>query len=133
MDRSRASRIGALLASLLVGAVLLMHGLDAGAHDPIGSMSGPEHATHGAHSAHDPLGARPNGDCAECGDAHRAVTVCVAVAATALGVRAAHRLVSAGRIHAVRVAGNLASGAERLSEVASPRDPAWVRLAVMRC
>jgi hypothetical protein len=124
MSPLRLPRWTALLAlPLLAGALLLMHGLDAGA-----STSW----AHGAESAHAHEGETPaehqEGACDGCVD--HVMAACVAIVATAVGVRLARRAAGAS---ASTVVGSAAAGVRAARQLLRPPDPAWVRLAVMRC
>jgi hypothetical protein len=128
MSPLRLPRWTALLVlPLLAGALLLMHGLDAGA-----STAG-LHGVAAAAPTHDHRAETPaehrDAGCDGCTFGH-VMAACVAIAATVVGLRLARRgtgtrlstLVasSTGRIRAAR-------------QLLRPPDPAWVRLAVMRC
>jgi hypothetical protein len=118
-----APRWAILLATpLLIGAVLLMHGLDAAAHLTSTTVSaGAEHGGH--HDGDEP--------CTDCPSGHHLVIACVAVAATiATLVRARLR---PGRLLASAAVASAATPRDRIAAVARPPDPAWVRLSVMRC
>lgn len=127
MSPLRLPRWTALLVlPLLAGALLLMHGLDAGT-----TASG----LHGAAAAaptHSHQGEAPtehhDAGCDGCAVGH-VMAACVAIMATVVGVRLARR--AAG----VRVS-TLVDFATRIRaarQLLRPPDPAWVRLAVMRC
>lgn len=116
-----------LFLPFLVGALVLMHGLDAGATTTglhATSSVAPTHAHHGETSA-----AHHDEGCEGCAVGH-VMAACVAIVATVVGLRLARRATGAhpwapivaarGRIRASR-------------QVRRPPDPAWLRLAVMRC
>jgi len=109
----------------LVGALLLMHGLDVG-----GATAGS--ATALAHAATDDHGEAANGHseehCADCGVGHM-VAACVAVLATfaAVVVRRFH----AGRAVFLGIGAAVSRGRPLGNPLRSP-EPAWVRLAVMQ-
>ena len=107
---------------LLVGAVLLMHGIDAAAHAaPPPAAAAPDHQDH--HRSDQP--------CDTCPAAHHLVIACVAVALTIATVDRA-RLRPGPALAAPAVA-LVAALRDRVAAVARPPDPAWVRLGVMRC
>ncbi len=119
-----------LVLPMLVGALLLMHGLDARAGES--HASGPAAATAGAGAEHHHDRSAPSEHgthCADCMAGH-VMVACVAII-TAVGViRAARRLLAGGRpVSAVAVVDRVRS----LVELARPPDPPWVRLSVMRC
>lgn len=128
MSLPRFPRWTALLVlPLLAGALLLMHGLDAGA------------STSGRHGAAASVPAHSHGDevpaehgragCDSCATDH-VISVCVAIVAAVVGLRLARRA-AAMRLTTVTDAGtDRIRTARRL--LRAP-DPAWVRLAVMRC
>jgi hypothetical protein len=116
---SRAPRWAALLAvPLLVGAVLVMHGAT-----PDGGHAGA--STHESHA-----GPGHDGECATCVISHL-VVACVAVIATTTAVVASRRHLRAR--HRVAPAGPARRARRPWDVVLRPPDPAWVRLAVMRC
>jgi hypothetical protein len=116
-----------LVLPLLAGALLLMHGLDAGA------TTNGLHGTPAAAPTHPHHGQPPadhhDAACPGCAVGH-VMTACVAIIATVIGLRFSRRgtgtrlatlaFSAPGRIRAAR-------------QVLRPPDPAWVRLAVMRC
>jgi len=109
---------------LLVGAVLLMHGLDAHAGAPATSSTAVEH--------HHDSGAGHDRSCDSCPGPHHVLVVCLAVVA-AIGTCRATRHLTTVRA-AVPAARCLASRARFvLADMVRPPDPAWVRLSVMRC
>ena len=125
MSPLRLPRWIALLAlPLLAGALLLMHGLDAGAN----TTTGP-HGAEATH-AHEPeaSGEHHDGVCDGCVD--HVMAACIAIVATAVGVRLARR---AAGTSASTVVGSTAAGVHAARQLLRPPDPAWVRLAVMRC
>ena len=126
MSRSGLPRWAALaMLPLLVGAVLLMHGLDATA-GTVAPVSAVEH--------HHDTGPHDGGACDSCPGAHHALMACVAVV-TAVGIcRAARHLRSGIRFGGLSVAPRLVARAwARLCEAAPARAPVWVRLRVMHC
>lgn len=132
----RLPRWSALLAlPLLVGSVLLMHGMDARANAPAvasASMAVAPHAHDDAASAHDDHAApvHHDGACDDC--ASHLMAACLAVLATVTVLRASRSL--RRPIAAIRTAAAATSRVRRdLIELVRPPDPAWVRLAVMRC
>lgn len=116
-----------LVLPLLVSALLVMHGLDAGA-TTTGLHGVSTAAPSQAHHAETPAEHHDDG-CEACTIGH-VMAACVAVVATvinlrlarhATGIRLSTLVFSAlGRIRAAR-------------QLLRPPDPAWVRLAVMRC
>jgi len=128
MSPLRLPRWTALLVlPLLAGALLLMHGLDAGANASGldgASAAAPAHSHHGeAPGEHHGVG------CDGCAVGH-AMVACMAIVATILGLRLARR--STGTPVSTFV--DTAMGRMRAArELLRPPDPAWVRLAVMRC
>lgn len=127
-----------LLLPLLVGALLLMHGLDAGAttsglhgaataappaHDHAATTAPALHLHDGAPAEHHDEG------CAGCTVGH-VMAACVAIVATVVGLHVARRRVRAG-VAMLIVSARGRIGAAR--PLPRPPDPAWVRLAVMRC
>jgi hypothetical protein len=127
MSPSRLRRWIALLAlPLLAGALLLMHGLDVGAnasglHEA--SAAAPEHSHEGKTPAE-----HHDGACKGCVD--HVMAACVAIVATVVGVRLARRVAGTS---VSTVAGSAAAGVRAARQLLRPPDPAWVRLAVMRC
>jgi hypothetical protein len=128
MSSLRLPRWTALLAlPLLAGALLLMHGLDAGANTVGHSGASTVEATH-AHQGETPAEHHDAG-CPGCAVGH-VMAACVAIVATVIGLRLAQR--SAGTHLSTLVA--TATGSLRAArQLLRPPDPAWVRLAVMRC
>jgi hypothetical protein len=128
MSPLRLPRWTALLVlPLLAGALLLMHGLDAGAttdglHEA--SAAAPTHSHQGTSPAehHDP-------GCDDCAVGH-VMAACVAIVATVVGLRVARRD-AGGRVSTFVGSTTGRVGAAR--QLLRPPDPAWVRLAVMRC
>ena len=128
MSPLRLPRWTALLVlPLLAGALLLMHGLDAGATTP--AVHGASAVSSGHAEQDEGPAEHHHAGCPGCVVGH-VMAACVAVVATVVGLRLARRgigthlstLVSSarGRIRAPR-------------QLLRPPDPAWVRLAVMRC
>lgn len=123
MSSPRRSTWVALLAlPVLVGAVLLMHGLDAGTHTTA-AASAAEASGHD----HDRAG------CESCPGTHHVLAACVAVAATVATLRLARRTRCRFAVAGCSFAMQVCRAGSRLVEVARPPDPAWVRLSVMRC
>jgi hypothetical protein len=128
MSPLRLPRWTALLVlPLLAGALLLMHGLDAGASTsglPAAAAAAPTHAHHGETPAE-----HHDAGCDGCEIGH-VMAACVAIVATVVGLRLARRAM--GPRVATRAAA--APGLVRAArELLRPPEPAWVRLAVMRC
>jgi hypothetical protein len=117
----------ALSATLLVGALLLMHGLDAGAgtnglHDVAAAAPAHDHPAETPAEHHDE-------GCEGCAAGH-VMAACVAIVATILGLRLARRVAGIRLSTLVDAAIGRVRAARQLLR---PPDPAWVRLAVMRC
>ena len=128
MSPLRLPRWTALLVlPLLAGALLLMHGLDAGAtttelHGASAAASDHSHQS-GAPAEHHGAG------CDGCAVGH-VMAACVAIVATVVGLRLARRVAG------TRVAALAATATGRIRaarQLLRPPDPAWIRLAVMRC
>lgn len=127
MSPQRLPRWTALLAlPLLAGALLFMHGLAAattdGPHTTLGAA--PTHVHHAETPAE-----HHDAGCPGCAVSH-VMAACVAIVATVVGLRLTRRAIGARRsrrflpaLRGIRAAGHLLR----------PPDPAWVRLAVMRC
>jgi hypothetical protein len=128
MSPLRLPRWTALLVlPLLAGALLLMHGLDPGASTN-GLHTVPATTPTHAHQGETPSEHHDAG-CDGCVVGH-VIAACVAVAAAVVGLRLARRWVG------TRWATLVASVAGRVGAVRAllrPPDPAWIRLAVMRC
>ena len=128
MSPLRLPRWTALLVlPLLVGALLLMHGLDAGAtttglHGT--STAAPTHD----HPAETPAEHHDDG-CEACAVGH-VMAACVAIVATVVGLRLARRATGIRLSSLVDAATDCIRAVRQLLR---PPDPAWVRLAVMRC
>lgn len=127
MSRRRLPRWSALLVlPLLVGALLLMHGLDArpgpdgidGARTPSTLLREGDRAGH-----HD------DGHCGACAAGHVMAT-CLAIVATVASLRRARRPV--GGLASPRVPA-VTAGSRAAPPVLHPPEAAWIRLAVMRC
>ncbi|MGK2949644.1 MAG: hypothetical protein ACSLFP_13810 [Acidimicrobiales bacterium] len=117
-----------LVLPMLVGALLVMHGLDA--QSSVSHQSGML-ASAGVIEEHphdDPVPAE-HGHCVECLAAH-VMAVCVAVITAVGGLTLVRRLVRGTVAAPVAAAAGRVQG---LVELARPPDPAWVRLSVMRC
>lgn len=128
MSPHRIPRWIALLAlPLLVGAFLLMHGLDARA-GTIGATevaaAAPAHVEQDGHASdHD------DEHCGTCAVGH-VMAACVAIVATVTGVRLTRRLVG---VRVPTLLDAATSWTRDVREVLRDPEPAWVRLAVMRC
>lgn len=115
-----------LVLPLLVGAFLLMHGLDARAGTTGATVVAavPAHVEQDGHAAdHD------DEHCIACAFGH-AMAACVAIVATVIGVRLTRRLVG---VRVPTLVDAATRWARAVREVLRPPEPAWVRLAVMRC
>jgi hypothetical protein len=123
--RRRSVRAPLALA-FLIGGVLLMHGLEASVAGGHGTHGG-EVAALGAGDAHH----APADDAAHCPDCwSHALAACLAVLAGLFTLQVARRRLRVGI--AVVLPQALARARERW-ELWRPPEPAWVRLAVMRC
>jgi hypothetical protein len=118
-----------LVLPMLVGALLLMHGLDAHAGDSHSPEAVASEVAVGDHP-HDESVPAEHGHCAECLAGH-VMAACVAIITAIGGVGLARRLLNRG--HLVGPAMAAATRVRGLVELARPPDPAWVRLSVMRC
>ena len=129
-----------LVLPMLVGALLLMHGLDAGAgghHTAAGSVETSAdahfHAEQGAHldsGTSAAASSSPEDDhCLECLAGH-VMAACMAIITTIVGIGLVRRRLGGGLVVALAVPLDLARS---LVESVRPPDPAWVRLSVMRC
>jgi hypothetical protein len=128
MSPLRSSRWTALLIlPLLAGALLLMHGLDAGAGaNPLREV--PASASTHAHGGETSTEHHDAG-CDGCAAGH-VMAACVAIVATVVGLRLARRGMGIALVPLVDSAvGRVAAARARVR----PPDPAWIRLAVMRC
>lgn len=118
-----------LVLPLLVGALLLMHGLDA----HVGALHSPEVAAAELvvpdHPHRDSVPAEHD-HCAECLAGH-VMAACVAIVTAIGGIGIARRLLRQASFVASVVAA--ATRVRGLVELPRPPDPAWVRLSVMRC
>ena len=120
-----------LVLPLLVGALLLMHGLDAHASEGDGGPAAAVSASTAAvHPHEDPAPAGDDHHCDGCLAGH-VMAACVAVITTIAAIGLSRRLLSQGWLAAPVAAA--ADHAHGLVELLRPPDPVWVRLAVMRC
>jgi hypothetical protein len=117
-----------LVLPVVVGALLVMHGLDAPAgHTPHGGS--PMSAGVIEEHPHDESAPAGHGHCVDCLVAH-VMAACVAILTAIGGLGLVRRLLYGSVAAAVAAtAGRVRS----LVELARPPDPAWVRLSVMRC
>lgn len=116
-----------LVLPLLVGALLVMHGLDARADGT--PSEGVRSISAHPHEVADPGTGSADGHCAACAAGH-VVAACVAIVASVAGLRAARPILGAARRLLVAAAAAVVrAGGGPLR----PPPPAWVRLAVMRC
>lgn len=126
MSRSGLPRWAAFaMLPLLVGAVLLMHGLDAGTSTPVTAGTAGEH--------HHDTGTDHGRGCDSCPGPHHALMVCVAVVATIGTCRTARHLGSRLRVVVPALRTQVSRAGALVAEVARPPVPGWVRLGVMRC
>lgn len=126
MSPLRLSRWTALLVlPLLTGALLLMHGLDAdAAPDAVHASS----VVAPAHHGDTPL-EHHEGGCDGCAGGH-IMAACVAVVVTIVGLRATRHTARTRWPMLLEVAAGPRGAAH---QALRPPDPAWIRLAVMRC
>lgn len=111
---------------MLVGTLVLMHGLAAHAgndHAPAPT------ATAAAHGGHDNAPA-DHDSCADCLDVGNVMAACMAIVAAVAGVRLARRALARG--DGIPLLAVTVDRVQRLVESTREPDPAWVRLAVMR-
>lgn len=116
-----------LVLPLLVGAFLLMHGVDAGVgttNITEAAAPAPGHVEQNGQSANH--GAEHCGGCA----VGHVMAACVAIIATVVGVRLARRQLGT-LLSTLVVPATGWAPARRV--VLRPPEPAWVRLTVMRC
>ena len=118
-----------LVLLTLVGAVLLMHGLDAQAGDSHAAGTSVPSAGVEVH-AHDESTPADHGHCVDCLAGH-VMAVCVAIIIAVGGVGLVRHTMTRGNLAAPAAA--VADRMRGLIELARPPDPAWVRLSVMRC
>ena len=122
----RLSRWTAVLVlPLLAGALLLMHGLDAGASEaaPHASVSGSAPHEHHSAPAHD-----EDHGCDDC--AGHLMAACLAVVASIATFSLARRMIR-GR-WTTSTPSILSHLIRRARELLPPPDPVWVRLAVIQ-
>lgn len=117
-----------LVLPMLVGALLLMHGLDGQAGNTHHSGT-PASAVVVEEHPHDESTPGDHGHCVDCVAAH-VMAACVAII-TAIGGLALFRRLLRGTLAAPVAA--VAGRVRGLVMLARPPDPAWVRLSVMRC
>ena len=122
---------GLLALALLVGALLLMHGLAARVHvDPAPEAHPVAAATAGhAGGAEAPVG-HDDEHCPTCAAGH-VMVACVAIVTVVTGLVLVRR--SLGRAVATLAATTTDASVRVVQRVLRPPEPAWVRLAVMRC
>jgi hypothetical protein len=118
-----------LVLPMLVGALLLMHGLDAQAGDSHHSGTSASAGVVEEHP-HDVVTPADHGHCADCLAGH-VMAACVAIIVALGGIGLVRRLLARGGLAAPAAA--VAGRARSLVELARPPDPAWVRLSVMHC
>lgn len=124
--RSRWTRL--LVLAIVVGALLLMHGLDAHVGGPQPSEAAAAASVVADHPR-DESTPGDHGHCVDCVAAH-VMAACVAII-TAIGGVALLRRLLRGTLEAPVAA--VAGRVRGLVDMARPPDPAWVRLSVMRC
>lgn len=118
-----------LVLPMLVGALLLMHGLEAQAGDSHHSAASAPARAADAHAYSESVPG-DHGHCLECMVGH-AMAACAAIISALGGVGLVRRLLARGDL-AVPVA-VVAARVRGLVGLARPPDPVWVRLSVMRC
>ena len=120
------TRWGLLALPLLVGALLLMHGLDTG-----GAETGSGRAAPVA-QGHDDTGAdgHDDGHCPGC-DVGHLLAACVAVLATVASVIATRRFHLRSAV--IRALKSALRRTRPWRVLLRPPKPAWVRLEVMQC
>lgn len=119
-----------LVLPMLVGALLLMHGLDAQAGDAYHHLGTSASAGVVEEPPRDVLTPADQGHCADCLAGH-VMAACVAIITAIGGVGLGRRLLTRGSLAAPAAA--VAGQARAVVELTRPPDPAWVRLSVMRC
>ena len=118
-----------LILLTLVGALLLMHGLDAQAGDTHHSGTSASVGAVEEHP-HDVLTPADHGHCVDCLAGH-VMAACVTIITAIGGLGLVRRHLVRGRAAALAAA--VAGRVRGLVELPRPPDPAWVRLSVMRC
>lgn len=124
-----------LALALLIGAVLLMHGLAVVAGEHHGATSTAVMSGVGSHAADDLNGhlqatsSSEDGNCLECVVGH-VMAACMAVLTVIAGAGLLRYRPFAGR---VTVLAAVCDWTGTLVESARSPDPPWVRLSVMRC
>lgn len=120
---------GLLVLPLLVGALLLMHGLDArvSADSVVGEP--PVANAAAGHLEDAPSAGHDDEHCASCAAGH-VMVACVAIVGVVAGLVLLRRVL--GRVVAT-LAVTTDDGVRLVQRVLRPPEPAWVRLAVMRC
>lgn len=120
---------GLLVLPLLVGALLLMHGLDARVHiepspaHPVAAAAAGHSGKAGQAAGHD------DEHCPTCAAGH-VMVACVAILTVVAGLICLRRVL--GQVVAT-LAATTTAGVRIVHRVLRPPEPAWVRLAVMRC
>lgn len=116
---------GLLVLPLLVGALLLMHGLEARVHsEPLPAAAAK--AGHGEAAAADSHG---DEHCPTCAAGHLMVA-CVGIITAVAGLVVLRRPLARADLALVATA---STGRRAVHRVLRPPEPAWVRLSVMRC
>ena len=114
-----------LVLPLMAGALLLMHGLVAGASEDASHASMSEATSH----EHPAPASHEERHCEGCVAGHL-MAACVAVVASVATVSFSRRAIRGPRTATPLAETGLLRTAR---ELLRPPDPAWVRLAVMRC
>lgn len=117
-----------ILLPMLVGALLLMHGLDGQASDSHRSEAAASSSVVPGHS-HDESPPGNHGHCVDCLAGH-VIAACVAIFAAIGGLGLVRRFPTSGSPAAPARA--VAGRVRGLVELARPPDPVWLRLSVMR-
>jgi len=121
--------IALVLLPVVVGALLLMHGLESSAAPPSsGARAVEAHSSVHQDHASTPSSDRDHG-CGAC--TPHVMAACVAVVTSLVLLRSSRRLIGPRWI--ARATRGRSRWATAIGDVARPPDPVWVRLAVMTC
>ncbi len=118
-----------LVLPMLVGALLLMHGLDAQAGESHHSATAASASVVEVH-LHAESAPSEHEHCVDCLAGH-VVAACVAIITAIGGIGLTRCLLTRGILASPAAA--VTDQVRGLLELARPPDPAWVRLSVMRC
>jgi hypothetical protein len=127
MLRPTRSRWALLALPLLIGAVLLMHGLDAGSTESLTGSTTVREVSHG-HTADAPA-AHDDSHCSSCHLGH-VMAACLAVLATCAALAALRRTGLGGRAGALTAIALV--GGRGWVQPPRSRPPTWLVLAVMQ-